>query len=194
MGNFYNVPGVEFIYHGEVSDPEVRYKDRIFNYWDLENALYEMYIEEGNPRIDKPSCDDKQFREWIANDPDTVYNYLDDWIFSIKEAEWKDRNLKGLLNDDEEILHYAFTGHYTWRCCIITKGSDDIAGALEDTLHRILDNGGTKDDVCQIMGAIIPSESEMKELEESEEYVSIDLGYVIPGLIFDDTVDDVCSI
>lgn len=183
MGNFYNVPGVKFIYHGEVSDPEVRYKDRIFNYWDLENALYEMYIEEGNPRIDKPSCDDKQFREWIANDPDTVYDYLDDWIFSIKEAEWKDRNLKGLLNDDEEILHYAFTGDYIWRCCIITKGSDDIAEALEDTLHRILDNGGTKDDVCEIMGAIIPSESEMKELEEFEEYVSIDLGYVIPGLI-----------
>ena len=61
--------------------------------------------------------------------------------------------------------------------------SDDITGALEDTLHRILDNGGTKDDVCKIMGAIIPSESEMKELEEFNEYISIDLGYVIPGLI-----------
>ena len=33
------------------------------------------------------------------------------------------------------------------------------------------------------MGAIIPSESEMKELEEFNEYISIDLGYVIPGLI-----------
>lgn len=183
MGNFYNVPGVEFIYHGDMSDPEVRYKNRLFNYWDLEDALYEQYIEEGNPRINSPSCDDKQFRDWIADDPDMVYGYLDDWIMSLKEAEWEDRNLKGLLNDEEKILSYNFTGDYLWRECIISNESDDIARALEDTLHRILDNGGTKDDVCEIMGAIIPSESEMKELEEFNEYISIDLGYVIPGLI-----------
>ena len=99
MGNFYNVPGVEFIYHSNIYYPDVRYKNRLFNYWDLENALYEQYIEEGNPRINSPACDDKQFRDWIADDPDTVYGYLDDWIMSLKEAEWEDRNLKGLLND-----------------------------------------------------------------------------------------------
>lgn len=93
--------------------------------------------------------------------------------------------LEDLLADDEEILKYNITGEYFWRECIITKGNDDILGALEDTLHRILDNDGTKDDVCEIMGAIIPSESEMKELEEFNEYVSIDLGYVIPGLIIE---------
>ena len=73
MGNFYNVPGVEFIYHSNIYYPDVRYKNRLFNYWDLENALYEQYIEEGNPRINSPACDDKQFRDWIADDPDTVY-------------------------------------------------------------------------------------------------------------------------
>ena len=115
MGNFYNVPGVEFIYHSNIYYPDVRYKNRLFNYWDLENALYEQYIEEGNPRINSPACDDKQFRDWIADDPDTVYGYLDDWIMSLKEAEWEDRNLKGLLNDGEEILYYKFTGDYLWR-------------------------------------------------------------------------------
>ena len=33
------------------------------------------------------------------------------------------------------------------------------------------------------MGATIPTEEEWKDLEEYDEYVSIDLGYVIPSLI-----------
>lgn len=92
--------------------------------------------------------------------------------------------LKNLLQEDEVIANYHITtdGWYS-RSAIITKGSDDIANALEDTLHRILESGGTEDDVYRIMGAEIPTENELKELEEYDEFCWIDLGYVIPGLI-----------
>ena len=66
--------------------------------------------------------------------------------------------------------------------CIIEEGSDDISGALEDTLHRIIESGN-EDNLYSIMGAFIPTEEEMQELEEFDEYISIDLGYVLGGLI-----------
>lgn len=92
--------------------------------------------------------------------------------------------LKDLLQDSEVIIDYHITtdGWYS-RNAIITKGSDDISSALEDTLHRILEAGGTENDVYRIMGAEIPTESELEELEEFDEFFWIDLGYVIPGLI-----------
>ena len=48
------------------------------------------------------------------------------------------------------------------------------------TLHRILEAGGTEKDVYRIMGAKIPTDEERAELEE---FVDIDLEYVLPGLI-----------
>ena len=51
------------------------------------------------------------------------------------------------------------------------------------TLHRILEAGGTENDVKRIMGAEIPTEDELKGLEEFDEFSWIDLGYVLPGLI-----------
>ena len=37
-------------------------------------------------------------------------------------------------------------------------------------------------DVYRIMGAEIPTDEESKELEEFDEFVWSDLGYVLPGL------------
>lgn len=91
--------------------------------------------------------------------------------------------LGDLLEADEGIAVYATTSSYIPYHCICSKGSTDVSGMLEETLHRILDAGGTADDVYAIMGAEIPSSGRMEELTEFEEYVLIDLGYVIPGLI-----------
>lgn len=92
--------------------------------------------------------------------------------------------LRDLLEEDEVLVTYHITtdGWYS-RNAIIRQGSDDISAALEDTLHRILEAGGTENDVMRIMGAKIPTENELKELKKYNEYISIDLGYVIPGLI-----------
>lgn len=91
--------------------------------------------------------------------------------------------LKDLLEEDEVIVNYHLHNEYVIRNTITEKGSTDISGVLEMTLHRILEAGGTENDVQRIMGARIPTEEERKELEEFDEYTEIDLGYVLPGLI-----------
>ena len=90
--------------------------------------------------------------------------------------------LKELLQDGEVVATYEISGSYSSYNCIISEESDDIAGALEDTLHRVIESGN-EDELYYIMGAFIPTEEEMQELEEFDEYVSIDLGYVLGGLI-----------
>lgn len=91
--------------------------------------------------------------------------------------------LKDLLEEDEVIVEFHMCHEYCARNAITQKGSVDISGALEMTLHRILEAGGSENDVQTIMGAKIPTEEELKELEEYNEFSWIDLGYVLPGLI-----------
>ena len=91
--------------------------------------------------------------------------------------------LRDLLKEDEVIVEFHMCHEYWTRNAIIQKGNTDILGALEMTLHRILEADGSENDVQTIMGAKIPTEEERKELEEFDEYIEIDLGYVLPGLI-----------
>lgn len=91
--------------------------------------------------------------------------------------------LKNLLQEGEVIVEFHLHTEYYSRNCITQKGSTDISGALEMTLHRILEAGGTEEDVYRIMGAEIPMEEELKELEEHDEFIHLDLGYVLPALI-----------
>lgn len=82
------------------------------------------------------------------------------------------------VEDDEEIISYA-TSHIPFLYYLIReKNSTDIAAALENTLHRILENGGNPDIVRYIMGAYVPTDEEWNDIEE---YIDIDLGYVLPG-------------
>lgn len=91
--------------------------------------------------------------------------------------------LKDLLQDEEVIAKYHLHNEYVMRNAITERGNSDISAALEETLHRILKAGGTKEDVLFIMGAKIPTKKERKELEKFNEYIEIDLEYVLPGLI-----------
>ena len=91
--------------------------------------------------------------------------------------------LKELLEEGEVIVEYHLHNEYWRRNCITQKGNSDISGALEMTLHRILDAGGTEKDVFRIMGAEIPDNNEWEALEEFSEYIYIDLGYILCGLI-----------
>lgn len=74
-----NVPDVYFIYHGEWSDSEVMYKDKLFNLpMDVEDPLYNYYCEycEENER----EVIDEDFAEWVENNPDDVYEILGNLI------------------------------------------------------------------------------------------------------------------
>ena len=57
--------------------------------------------------------------------------------------------------DGTAIARYSIEGDYWPRYCIMDALDDvdtmDISGAIEETLHSILDNGGTQDDVRRII-------------------------------------------
>lgn len=83
-----------------------------------------------------------------------------------------------LVEEDEEIISYVTSRISFLYYLIREKDSTDIAAALENTLHRILENGGNPDIVRYIMGAYVPTDKEWNDIEE---HIDIDLGYVLPG-------------
>lgn len=94
--------------------------------------------------------------------------------------------LEKLLNEDEAIYSFTTTGAYR-KMYFIGKKIDnlnfDIAGAIEDTLHRLKDLKCNDDIIFSIMGAYKPTSTEMIELEEFGEYIYVDLDYYIDGLL-----------
>lgn len=84
MAYYRGIKDIEFVWHGEWSDPALIYKGHSFNYWDVEDALWGDYVEqecEGN--ADKG--DDYAFALWLKKNTDYVYGYLDDWIAANEE-------------------------------------------------------------------------------------------------------------
>lgn len=66
---FYGIKDVEFIWHGEWCDPEIIWKNQSFDYYDLENPLYDMYCEEH-------VAENMDFKEWLNANIDEVYDIL----------------------------------------------------------------------------------------------------------------------
>lgn len=91
---FRGVPGTKFIWHGEWSDPEIIYKGKSLNYWDVENGLWAQFLEDTGHK-DSESGDPKveaEFNEYCQNN----VSYLDDIIAgmeSVKEG-CEDKELK----------------------------------------------------------------------------------------------------
>ena len=70
---FYGIPKIYMIWHGQWSDPEIMYKEKLYNYWDIEGAFYSMWEEE---KAD--GTFEGTFEDWMMNNHDTVYGYFDD--------------------------------------------------------------------------------------------------------------------
>ena len=71
---------IEYVWKGPWSDPELVYDGKIFNYWDIEDALWSMFLEE-NPQwtdsdSDNPECED-EFSKYVQSEGTA---YLDDVI------------------------------------------------------------------------------------------------------------------
>lgn len=85
---------------------------------------------------------------------------------------------------DTTIARYSIDGDYSPRYCIADVSDDvdtmDIQGAIEETMHAILDNGGTPDDL-RIAMSLVPESEIDPDIIESGEYVPIDLGYCLDG-------------
>lgn len=102
---FYGIPDVEFIWHGEWSDPEIAYQGKLYNYYDLENSLYELFeedIENGDVVIDASGYEpgpwndaeqrakDDKFAEWVKDNASLVY----DEIELLEPTDTYEENLK----------------------------------------------------------------------------------------------------
>lgn len=82
--NYRGTENVEFIWNGTQSDPQLRYDGKLFNYWDIEGALWEMF-EETYPDLDV-SCEwaddavmvDALFDKYVQ---EHCVGYLEDCIF-----------------------------------------------------------------------------------------------------------------
>lgn len=69
------VKGVEFVWRGTQSDPLLKYKGKTFNYYDIEDALWDEFKEMTG------SNSEDAFDRWIQRNPEEVTNYLDDAIY-----------------------------------------------------------------------------------------------------------------
>lgn len=84
MSCYYGIDRINVIGHGEYS-PEIMYRGYKFNYWDIEDSLWNWFVEEnydGN-KIEAEKSIDKnpiEYEEWISNSKIDIYSMLDDLI------------------------------------------------------------------------------------------------------------------
>lgn len=68
---YYGIYPLRFVYHGEWADPEIVYKGHTFNYWNVENFLWEICKEE-DP--------DAFFEDWVHTNKKRIKEYLNELI------------------------------------------------------------------------------------------------------------------
>lgn len=74
LPNWYGIPGIGFEWRGSMSTPLLHYKGRKFYDSDIEDALWENYLEDGR----NPDNHD----EWECYVMDNAVNYLEDVIYA----------------------------------------------------------------------------------------------------------------
>lgn len=72
MPNWYGIEGISFEYLGAWNEPLLHYKGQVFYSSDIEDALYENYVEDGG-NLDNHD-------EWTSYVKDNAVNYLEDVI------------------------------------------------------------------------------------------------------------------
>ena len=75
--NYRGLKKIKFIYHGNWSDPELIYKKRSFNYYDIENLLYDEFKS-----YDPEDTTDQDFNKWILKNKNHCYNLINEVYFN----------------------------------------------------------------------------------------------------------------
>lgn len=60
---FYGIYGIGFVWRGSWADPELIWHKKSFNYYDLENSLWELYREDC--RENARQCSAENFETWV---------------------------------------------------------------------------------------------------------------------------------
>lgn len=76
--NFYRgAEGIEFVSHGAWADPELIYDGKSFSYWDIDNALWDMFCEEIAEDAGVSVNDEDAFNKYVQ---DVAADFLNDCI------------------------------------------------------------------------------------------------------------------
>lgn len=75
-----NIKGTRYIWHGEWSDPEVRYKRHSFNINDIEDLLWERYTEECKYELNITPTN-TGYEEWLDEHPEEIIQALNDLLY-----------------------------------------------------------------------------------------------------------------
>lgn len=96
---FYGLPDVEFTVPNDMDDPTIFYDGKYYNYYDVEDILWDMFKEycEDTGVIQ----DEDMFEQWVSENPDEVYSIL-------SEIQPKKSRGRGVRRDGEM---YASASH-----------------------------------------------------------------------------------
>ena len=75
---FYGIYGIKFVWHGAWADPELIWHKKSFNYYDLENTLWDEYREECNAG-DKTTSEDG-FAVWVKKNAHLTREILQEFL------------------------------------------------------------------------------------------------------------------
>ena len=96
------------------------------------------------------------------------------------------KTLENIKRENESIVTISITGDYCQYKLLMDDdihSLDDICQIMEYTLHRMVDAGFTDEEIRSNSGFYIPTEEELQELEEFDEFTNVDLSYILGGLI-----------
>lgn len=146
----YRGTDIRFIYHGDWSDPELEDKDGyLYNYWDIEDALWNMFLEENSQWTDNDSDNTKCEKEFNAYVQDNVEWYLEE----VKDAgyfigndgreyyDWTHREPVESDEDDGFIYESLNEDKSTW-----LPTDEEDSKLLVSASDKVGDWGGLTDD------------------------------------------------
>ena len=82
LPNWRGIKGIRFKYNGSWSDGELIFRGYVFNYNDIEDALWENFLEETGHKDSESGLSkvEEEFNMWLEED-DCAKNYLIDCIY-----------------------------------------------------------------------------------------------------------------
>lgn len=93
--NWRGCDGIDWVSYNECADPDLVYGDYVFNYWDIEDALWNEFCEENE--IDDSREGDYEVECWFddyvqANAEDYLLDCIYDGYFMDGSKSWHDRH------------------------------------------------------------------------------------------------------
>lgn len=93
--NWRGCDGIDWVSYNEWENPDLVYGDYVFNYWDIEDALWNEFCEENG--IDDSREGDYEVECWLddyvqANAEDYLLDCIYDGYFMDGSKSWHDRH------------------------------------------------------------------------------------------------------